>query len=71
MFDEFQQAHPSIRAQHGGTGLGLTISRRLARAMGGELTGASTPGAGATFRLELPAAGRADQARLVRARSSA
>ena len=56
VFDEFQQAHPSIRAQHGGTGLGLTISRRLARAMGGELTGASTPGAGATFRLELPAA---------------
>jgi signal transduction histidine kinase len=39
-----------------GVGLGLAISRDLARAMGGDLTVASTPGAGATFTLTLPRA---------------
>ncbi len=55
VFDEFQQAHPSVRARHGGTGLGLAISRKLANAMGGRLTVTSAPGRGACFRLELPA----------------
>ncbi len=39
-----------------GVWLGLTISRDLARGMGGELTVASSPGAGSTFTLTLPAA---------------
>ena len=39
-----------------GTGLGLFISRELAERMGGRLEVTSTPGAGATFVLELPRA---------------
>ena len=39
-----------------GIGLGLAISRRLARAMGGDVTLDSTPGQGARFTLSLPAA---------------
>ena len=42
----------------GGTGLGLTISRALARAMGGDLTAASDGATGARFTLTLPLAKR-------------
>jgi len=56
VFEEFQQAHPAIRSTHGGTGLGLTISRRLARAMGGDVMGRSTLGHGCCFRVTLPVA---------------
>jgi signal transduction histidine kinase len=53
IFDKFERVDPN---EAGGTGLGLYIARRLARAMGGDLTVDSAPGQGARFTLRLPAA---------------
>lgn len=50
-FDKFERLG---RSGDGGSGLGLYISRRLARAMGGELIVDSAPGQGARFMLDLP-----------------
>lgn len=54
IFDEFTQANADTRRLFGGTGLGLTISRRLTTAMGGDITVQSAPGAGTTFTVALP-----------------
>ena len=51
VFEKFERLG---RANDGGSGLGLYISRRLARAMGGELGVTATPGQGARFALTLP-----------------
>lgn len=51
MFDPFTQADASITRRFGGTGLGLAISRKLARALGGDLTASSQPGVGTTMIL--------------------
>jgi signal transduction histidine kinase len=52
VFEKFERLG---RSNDGGSGLGLYISRRLARAMGGDLTVSATPGQGASFVLTLPA----------------
>lgn len=54
LFTPFTQADPSTTRKYGGTGLGLTISRRLAELMGGSIVVLSTPGVGSIFRVELP-----------------
>jgi signal transduction histidine kinase/CheY-like chemotaxis protein len=54
MFNSFTQADSSLRRKHSGTGLGLPISRKLARSMGGDLTAESTFGKGSVFTLTLP-----------------
>jgi signal transduction histidine kinase len=56
IFEPFVQLGSFIEAQRDGIGLGLSISRRLAKGMGGELCATSHPGKGSTFRLTLPKA---------------
>jgi len=55
IFDPFVQAESGHARSREGSGLGLTISRRLARLMGGDLTVKSEVGKGSTFTLWLPA----------------
>lgn len=51
LFSPFAQGSAEVARTYGGTGLGLTVSRELARLMGGDLTATSVEGQGATFTL--------------------
>jgi two-component system, sensor histidine kinase len=53
LFRPFAQASEDIARRYGGAGLGLTFVKRIAKAMGGDLTVSSKPGQGTTFRLSV------------------
>ena len=54
LFQDFIQADSLTTRRYGGTGLGLALSRKLARMMGGDVTVTSEPGKGSVFTVRLP-----------------
>jgi signal transduction histidine kinase len=57
IFDPFFQAGSPLTREVGGTGIGLSVARGLARRLGGDVTVASRPGGGSTFTLTVPSRG--------------
>ena len=54
IFDRFYQVEESVKAEGGGTGIGLSLARDMARLMYGDITVQSDPGVGSTFTVTLP-----------------
>jgi signal transduction histidine kinase/ActR/RegA family two-component response regulator len=54
LFEQFSQADSSMTRKHGGSGLGLALSRKLAQALGGDITLTETGVKGSTFTLNIP-----------------
>ena len=73
IFEAFHQVESSMERRHGGAGLGLTISQKLCRAMGGDLRCTSAPGRGSVFvaSFGLPVVARANQPVATQARGEA
>jgi two-component system OmpR family sensor kinase len=61
VFERFYRADPSRTRERGGSGLGLAIVDSIARSLGGRARVETTPGHGATFRVELPIDGTPDR----------
>jgi PAS/PAC sensor hybrid histidine kinase (EC 2.7.13.3) len=55
IFDPFTQADSSTTKKYGGTGLGLTITKKFCEMMGGDITALSELDQGSTFTIRLPA----------------